>query len=356
MEKNEIPLNKQLKLKNNNNPSDILFKSMPNNIKFLNDVTKDSFSTELSQGNSFLVFKSFTEIFYLIYVNEKNSIISLNLLTYKKINEIKNLHNDIIISLRYYQDIIKKRDLIMMISYLDRGLKLWNINNWECLCSIKTIYKAGILLSCFLKNTIKNFIITSNYNYKNICGCIKVFDFLGNEKKEINYSNYNIFYIDSYYDDKLKKNFIITGNDGFSISYDFDQNKLYNKYMEKDFSPHLCLIINNNEKITKLIDSSDDGNIRIWNFHSGELLNKIKASSNSIKNICLWNNEYLFIAVKENIKLLKINNGYNEEIKDLIGHYKTVTNIKKFIHPIFGECLISQGGFNDGIKLWTIYK
>lgn len=46
-----------------------------------------------------------------------------------------------------------------------------------------------------------------------------------------------------------------------------------NKYMDKDFSSHLSLIVNNCEKITKLIDSSNDGNIRVWNFHSKELLN-----------------------------------------------------------------------------------
>ena len=353
MEINDISLNKELKLKSNNNPSNALFKSIPDNIKYLNDITKDSFSTELSQGNSFLVFKSFNDIFYLIYINEENSIISLDLLTYKKINEIKNLQNSFTISLRYYQDIIKKRDLIITINYLDRSLKLWNIINWECLCSINNIYKNGLLFSCFLNN-IENFIITSNYNFQNTCGCIKVFDFQGNENKEINYTNYNTYYIDSYYDDKLKKNYIITGNNGFSMSYDFDQNKLYNKYMDEDFSPHLSLIVNNCEKITELIDSSIYGNIRIWNFHSKELLSRIKVSSNDIKDICLWNNEYIFVAIGKDIKLVKKNKGYIREIKNLIGHNKHISNIKKFIHPFFGECLISQGGFNDGIKLWNI--
>ena len=354
MEINDIPLAKELKLKNNISPSNSLFKSIPDNIKYLNDITKDSFSTEISQGSSFLVFKSFSDIFYLIFINEKNSIISLDLLTYKKKTEIKNPHNNIIISLRYYQDIAKKRDLIIIISYLDRSLKLWNIINWECLCNINNIYKNGILNSCFLNNANENFIITSNYNFQNTCECIKVFDFLGNENKEINYTNYNTCYIDSFYDEKLKKNYIITGNNGFSMSYDFDQNKLYNKYIDKDFLPHLSLIVNNSEKITELIDSSNDGNIRIWNFHSGELLNKIKVSSDGIKDICLWNNEYLFVAFRKNIKLVKKIKGYNEEIKNLIGHNYNIINIKKFIHPLFGECLLSQGGFNDGVKLWNI--
>ena len=354
MEKNANSLTKELELKKNNYPSDILFKSIPNNIKFLNDIAKDSFSTDISQGNSFLVFKSFNDIFYLIYISEKYSIISLNLLTYKIINEIKYPHYNVIISLRYFQDIIKKRDLIISISYGDRSLKLWNINNWECLCSINNIYKEGLLFPCFLNNDSENFIITSNNNYNNECEFFKVFDLLGNLKKEINYTNINTCYIDSYYDDKLKKAFIITGNNGFSMSYEFYQNKLYNKYIDRGSSLHLSLIVNNNEEITKLIDSSEDGIIRLWNFHSGELLNKIKVSTYGITDICLWNTEYLFVAQDKNIKLLKINIGNIDKIKELVGHNKIVAAIKKFSHPLYGECLISQGELNDGIKLWII--
>ena len=39
-------------------------------------------------------------------------------------------------------------------------------------------------------------------------------------------------------------------------------------------------------------------------------------------------------------------------IKDLIGHKKEALTIKKFIHPKYGECLISQNHSNSNIKLW----
>ena len=42
--------------------------------------------------------------------------------------------------------------------------------------------------------------------------------------KEINYTNDSSYYIDTYYDKELLKNYIITGNEGYIISYDYNNN------------------------------------------------------------------------------------------------------------------------------------
>ena len=49
------------------------------------------------------------------------------------------------------------------------------------------------------------------------------------EKKinEICNSNIKTFFIDTYYDNILSKYYIITGNDNFSQSYDYDKNKIF---------------------------------------------------------------------------------------------------------------------------------
>ena len=62
----------------------------------------------------------------------------------------------------------------------------------------------------------------------------------------------------------------------------FINNKVYNKYTdvncnenkEKKEESCLSVIINKEEELIELIGSCSDGNIRIWNFHSGELLLK----------------------------------------------------------------------------------
>ena len=153
-------------------------------------------------------------------------------------------------------------------------------------------------------------IITSNYN---IDGSepIKVLDFNGNTIKIINSSNDETYIIDTYYDYELNKNFIITGNRSDIKSYDYNQNKIYKKYCDEVNRAHMSIIINNNKKENlELIDSSEDGNIRIWDFHNGNLLKKINITKNMLYGICLWNNRYLFTGCGDNyIKLIDLNSG-----------------------------------------------
>ena len=342
-------------LKNNNNSnlsnSNIKKNSNPKEISFLKELTIDSFSG-YDLRNTFEIFKSFNEIIYLVYTNRNKSIILYNLLDNKRINEIKNAHNNYISNFRYYLDNINKRDLIISISALDNNIKLWNVNSLECLLHIQNVNEDGWLYSaCFLKDkNNKNYIITSNQNVFN-CESIKAYDFKGNKIKEINDSNDSTLYIDSFYDNKLFKNYIITGNNGYIKSYDFNQNKFYHKYHDDIRNSHKNFVIFNNGEIIKLIESSNDGYIRIWNFHSPLLLNRIKASDNSLYGICLWDNDYLFVGCEDKkIKLIDLNKG--KFIKYLIGHNKKVINITTVMHPKYGKCLISQGCQNDQIKLW----
>ena len=184
---------------------------------------------------------------------------------------------------------------------------------------------------------------------------IKVFDLNGNIIKEMNNSNYSTLFVDTYYDKKLSKNFIITGNKGFSQSYDYIENKLYFKYAEnyQETYFHMSIIIDDSEKLIKLMESSCIGVIRIWDFHSADLLNKIKVSNEWLNSICLWNKDYLFVGCKDNtIKLIDLNT--NEIVNILKGHNKRILTIKKIIHPKYGEYLISQEADEGHIKLWKI--
>ena len=157
-------------------------------------------------------------------------------------------------------------------------------------------------------------------------------------------------FIDLDYDNKLNKNYIIISKIGYVKSYDFEKNSEYKIYSKKDKAPHTSIIINNNEEITKLIESNIHGKIRIWNFHSGEFL-KIINGKEHILCLCLWNNDYIFAGCTDNsIKLINLKNG--KIIKNLIGHKHYALNVKKIIIPEYGECLISQGYLNDGIKVW----
>ena len=222
---------------------------------------------------------------------------------------------------------------------------------FNCLLSLKNINQNGFLYSgTILNNNNQNYIITSNCDFYK-CEPIKIFDFKGNKIKEINNSDYSTYIIDIYYDNNYNKNYIVTGNDGYVISYDFNENKIYHKYSEnEDKYSHFNLLTSNINKIIKLIESSTQGIIRIWNFHKGDLLNKIKVINDRIFGICLWNNNNLFVGCLDNtMKLININNG--KIIKSFSGHSGIVVTIKKIIHRKYGECLVSFD--NNTILLWT---
>ena len=323
--------------------------SNPKNIEFLCNLVDDSFAYYYFY-NSFNVFQSVNGNFYLIYTNTKNSIILFNLLVNKKINEIKNSHNEYISNFRHLLDKKNKRDLVISISAKDNCIKLWNINTLECLLHIHHLNKKGYLFSaCFLSDNNNNYIITTNFSF--YPEPIKLFDLDGNKIKEINESGKSTYFIDIYYDNKKSKIYVIVGTEDSIKSFDYYENKIYKKYMNEINSFSNNIIINDNgQGFVKLIESDRENKIKIWNFHSGELLKIIGDINNNINNLCLWNNEYIIASCyKGIIKLIEINNG--KIIKDFIFHKQFIITIIKIIHPLYGECLISHGNDNL-IKLW----
>ena len=325
----------------------------PKKINFLADLTNDSYS-HWGIDNTFSCFKTVDNKTYLVYSTEDFSILCCDLDENKMIKEISKAHDEFFITnFRHFFDKIKNRDLLLSISADNRNLKIWEIDNWECIINISNVYKEGYLYSAIcLTEENKNYIITCNSAQNS--ESINIYDFYGIKIKEINSSNEDTYFIDSYYDIQLDKNFILTGNIGCVKSYDFKNNILYNKYSEPgNLKGHDSIVINNNNEIIKLIESCGDGFVRIWKFHSGEMIGKVSTGKNELRGICLWNNGYVFVAcVDYSIKLVDIENEI--VVKSLNRCNNEVCTVKKiYIAQYGGECLISQEWENDSIKIWT---
>ena len=327
----------------------------PKDIISISDLTKEAYSDDISD-NTFAVFKTIEDFLYVIFTNKNRSIICYNIIEQKKAIEIKNSHNEYITNFRHFLDKINKRDLILSISSADKNIKMWNVNDWECLLNIANIYNNGELYSaCFINDNNNNYILTSNSNIYGDSGPIKVYDFSGTKIKEIDDSNENTSFIDTFYDQKSLINFILTGNSNYVKSYDFNKNELFQKYSDNYNNNHISIIISEFENITRLIESCYDGIIRVWNFYSGLLLNRIKIGNNWLYGICLWSDKYLFVGCSDKtIKLIDLTEDYI--VKNFKGHNDSVCTIKKINHPLYGDCLISQGYNEDSIKLWAIKK
>jgi len=322
----------------------------------LKNITKDAFVPYYRGVNSFCSFKSIDKILYLIYASEDCSIISFDLINEKKINEIKKAHNTHISNFRHYLDEINKRDLILSVSTKDNNIKVWNIKNYECICNIKNIYEESVVLSaCFLNEDHNIFIVASN-EPRNIFEETKVYDLNGNKFKEIyNYDDLTR-YIDSYYDKNLSKNFIVTGNVSYPRSYDYSSSKLYYKYADDNNKEQYSISVFDKDDVLKFIESSEDHFIRIWDFHSGKLLNKIKLDIKKyyrVYSYCVSKNNYLFGGTGEYIIIIDLK---TQKVESVSLGYNYAFTIQIIEHSKFGECLISQGSSKSPIQLWMKNK
>lgn len=338
----------QIKIPNENAQTSNNNNTTPN--KELINIVNDSYSYKDWMDNTFTIFKSIDNILCLVYTNINKSLIFFDVNRNTILNDIKKAHNEYITNIKHYLDNINNRDLILTVSFDENNLKVWNFPKNEILCSFKNIHKTKTLVSaCILNEKMVNYIITPGTPYDSI----KILTLKSEAKGKINDSYENTNFIEPYYDNKSSKNYIITGNEGYVKSYDFNEKKMYRKYDDNSGNDHNSLFIDNYENIVRLVESCWDGNIRIWNFHTGKLLKKVKINDDSINSICLWNDDYLFVGCSDKkIKLIDLYKG--KIIKELEGHKNNVVSIKKINHPQYGECLISQGANKDPILLWRI--
>jgi len=307
--------------------------------------------------SKFCLFNSINKSLYLVYIsNPSAKLILYDLINFSIITIIKTGHNSKITDVRHFKDNKKKIDLILSTS-LNSQIKLWNFRKGQCILNIENIYNKWNSIytysSCFLY--YKNFIYIATSNFARHSGPIKVFDLNGKLIKELNKSNKETIYIESYYDNKISTNYILACNKGHIKSYDFKNNKLFQTYYIDDYDESLYedFTFNNTGEITKLIGSNWTYFIAIWDFNTGELLDKyvIYEYKYPVYGICLLNDEILIAGVNKNLNIININQ--KKIIKMLNGHETDPTIIEKIIHPKFGNCLLS--GCMNKIILWK-YK
>lgn len=344
--------NEENNIQENNNDSISL------NFDCLGNIITDSLMGFMDMYD-FYIFKSINNLWYLIYTDENKSISIYDMKNEQKISEIKN--PNALFYPKYFYDKINNRDIIIAISSIyakdktpeyKNMIKLYDFRNLECFLELKDICEDDKELypACILYDNNQNDIITL-YGKDEKTECIRVFDFNGNIKKEIqtDEEDTRTFYIETFYDENLSKNFIITLNNGYVKSYDYNQNELYHKYDDNVREIHYGCVIQKKDEMINLIDSAADGVIRIWDFHSGDLLKKTKIESR-IFSICLWDSNLLCIGCHDKkIRILDLNTG--KIVKILSAHIIAVFYVRKIILPLYGECLISKDAVGR-VKMW----
>lgn len=334
------------------------FKTNPENIRQLK-ILLNGVDTQEYSNNTICIFKSIFDFIYLIYLKNQKSFICYDIVKTRNICIIKNAHKTTITCFRYHFDNIKKRDLLMSISKYDNTIKIWEILKWNCLYTFQNIYSSGYLYSaCFLQKDDNIYIISTNGIENNFMNSepIKIFDFFGKNVKVLENENNNSYYIETYYNKNNNKIFILIGRFGYIEAYDYNQNKSLKKYeaAREDnfhFKKRKIIISEQNNGNTFLI-GLDKKFIEIWNFETGDLVNLLDLKGEDHKDICFWNDKYFFSISLNSIYLYDIKgNLIKETMKN-----NNIFLIKKFLHPKYGECLISLHSYdqisNCHLMLW----
>lgn len=355
-EKEKKSLKKENIIKDSNNLNETKEGNAPENINFIGELCTNSFS-DFGLDYTFTVFNSKENITHLVYATNDIQLIFLNLTEMKLLKKIEKAHPKFISNIHHFYDDKTNSDVIMTVSYENNNIKLWDLSTFDTILYIKKANPSSLLLSaCFLKYENTNCIVCSNGDLNTRIKKfepIKLFDFKGNNILEINDSNYNTNFITTYYDSLTSQYFIISGNDGFINSYILMENSFYLKFSDNETRSHRSLAVFNSDQNLKLIDSCEDGLIRIYNFYTGKLINKIFTGFTPLRGICIWDKDYFFIGCKDKtIKLVDTNKGI--VIKSIKAHNNTVLTIKKINLPKYGNCLVSQGMNEDCINLWSV--
>ena len=327
-----------------------------NNFQLLKNVNITEMYHKSSSNNNyncldykFLIFNSVDDILYLVYQGDykKNLIVIYDINDNKNRITIKYENYKEITNFRHYLDNIEKIDYVLASS--SKNIVILNINDCSIVTKIDSQYGEEVCSACFINYNNNINIISSSGEWKGYSGIfnetIRGYDLKG---KELNhYDSENVTYcIDSFHDKNKNKYFIIIGCEGYIKSYEYE-----NKVKERTLRKYNCnktynylyksIIYDKNGKV-KLIEPSTIGEIRIWDFYSSSILNKIKICSKfGMASICLWNSNNLFIACRDKtVKILNLNDFNNIES---INHFiNAVTIIQKVIHPKDGEFLITQ--------------
>ena len=324
-------------------------------LDYLLKLTEDGYYIS-GTNNSFLIFNSIDELLILIYSTE-NSIRCYNLLQFSKINEIK-LNNEQAMKYFYHcLDIKEKRDLVLSIPAFDNNIKVWNARNWECIISLNN--PNGNILSAFFLNNANEkevyiiatfYNICNNNNSKNNYKELRVYNNKGKKVKKIGIKNNTIFLRDVYYDIIFKKTYLILGYKNYIKSLDYDKEVVYNEYKDDKPVHYSIKIFRESVECVKLIEAFMDGYIKIWNFHTGKMLNNIKIGNDRLYEIGILDKKNILVGSDD--RYIKIVNLKNSKVKNIFSRGYRIVSLEKIDHPYLGEYIISLGENDKQIFLW----
>ena len=345
--------------------SNKIFNKDPNELKFHSLIVNNLSSKGVND-----IFEVYTSNVdnqdYLVSKNGTNNFLDIiNLNNNQIVTSLKG-HTNSITMVRYFINYKGKNEYLISAD-TNKNVIVWDItDNFKLLHLIQTEYINHNIYSCyiFFDNWDNNFIFTScglNKYEKNEASYTKMYSLKdGKFVKDIIDSNENnTYYLLIWYHEGHKINYLIECCEQKIIITDFVKNDLYANLMPQGFKvlKYYSGFIYNYEKKSGrdfLCCSTSNGCVAIWDLLNINLIYFGKISKFELYNIIQWNENYAIISGGKNktIKIFDIRKF--KEVKSIeTGHSSNVNCIKKIVHPIYGESLLSSGN-DHKINLWTI--
>ena len=328
-------------MENNNFPQLKIYKNL---IEYEEDIW-------FNLDNQFCVFKSINQkLNILVYYSNNQSLIQIfNLDNSQIIKSISFKENEWVwaINIRHY--ILNNKDVIIL-SFSNNIIKLFDIETGELLLKIENcfgnknkFFGFHINSVCIIKEKNNNFFILG-------CNVLDNYIKIWNSNKEFIKTIYDkkLYYIDSYYSEKLNKTFVISsGGEGYIKSFDFENEQLFNKYKGEEKNKSFIIFKDN-----IIINCSSF--VKIYNFYNANLIKNIDSEKHvELIGMCLYKEYYLFCGSDNgNIFLFDLMKG--EKIKEISGHEYYITTVKIMKDLKNQDFLISHGYGKELIKLWKI--
>lgn len=339
----------------NNIESQTSIKKIPKDLKFKEQIikTNDCYGV----NDIFEVFTSSKDNnVYIASPNIDNyslDIISLN--PNKVIKSIRG-HSGRITTVRYFSD--KNKEYLISADD-DENVIIWDIpNDFKVKYKIETKYDKAIL-SCLIVYNIENidYFITSTWSNSdsNEKSSTKVYSLENGEFfRYINNTNNNITnYLMSWYNQKDNDYYIIElCQERISINSLF-KDRQYLDFKDEFFAKDLyCGYLYQKEEKDFLCICSSNGRIIFWDLLSKKVDHTILTNNRCLHYIIPWSERYSVAADYENKTFIMIDLEANKEVYNLSSRkIDKVVCIKKAIHPVYGQCLLTSDD-DCQILLW----
>ena len=326
------------------------FESNPNDLVFNKNICETAHKSN-SIDCVFTTFKSLKNDYYVIWGTPSFQICGYDLVE-DKLAFTHLAHTSTIFSCRHYLDKRHKTDMIITSSY-DKSVKVWNFTEgMKVMLNIQSaqsgyyIYSSTLLISQ-LEDSIT--VITSAPNEYQ-----KIWTFKGEFVKEFGVNTDSTYFIDTWFNPKLKKYYILNANSVDIKIYNYPDLSLFKSYKATPQTWHMSAKVIERNDIFCLVESDGSGNIRIWDFYEGNNLLKVQTTGLNLRGICIWNDQYIFAASSDYaVKLYDIKE--QKLSKSFAQHSSTVCAVEKICIPKLGECLVSHG-LDGKLKLWSSSK